>query len=264
MTTWCWVGVVEGADGVWSVRVGLTVFVGAATVTIFGSEYSTALPLVVLGRTAREGLVVSLGRAVFTVEIDAGAVEERLRSGLLACPGCSGVLTGSGRARAQAGRRPDRPGCGWCFGVPGAPRLRGAHVLLLVLVLARRADTAAVVGAGLATKWPGWGLSYRRGVGSAAGAWLVAALCLWRGGGPGGVRLVGVGRWSRIRCCRAGLVGVGDAVAVIVAVAVAGAVAGAVRDRRGGAVGGGGDALRWAVAGAGLAVGQHEFVLTRR
>jgi hypothetical protein len=36
---------------------------------------------------------------MLTVETDPGAVEERLRSGGLACPGCAGVLAGWGRAR---------------------------------------------------------------------------------------------------------------------------------------------------------------------
>ena len=42
-----------------------------------------------------------------SVLLDADGVEERLRSGGLACPGCAGVLTGWGRARARAVRGPD-------------------------------------------------------------------------------------------------------------------------------------------------------------
>jgi hypothetical protein len=53
----------------------LRLLVDAATVTIFGSGWATA----------------ALGGAMFTVEIDTNVVEEQLRSGRLACPGCSGV-----------------------------------------------------------------------------------------------------------------------------------------------------------------------------
>jgi hypothetical protein len=83
---------------------------------------------------------------MLTVETDTSRVEERLRSGWLACPGCAGVLTGWGRARARTVRGPDSPirivrrrsrctGCG------------ATHVLLPVLLLVRRADTAALIGA---------------------------------------------------------------------------------------------------------------------
>ena len=93
---------------------------------------------------------------MLTVEIDADGVEERLRSGGLACPGCAGVLTGWGRARARAVRGPD----GAVALVPRRSRCTGCsatHVLLPVLVLARRADTVAVIGAGLAAKAAGAG-----------------------------------------------------------------------------------------------------------
>jgi Domain of unknown function (DUF6431) len=93
---------------------------------------------------------------VLTVETDAGRVEERLRSGGLSCPGCAGRLTGWGRARARTVRGPGsslwlRPRRSRCTGC-GA-----THVLLPVLVLARRADTAAVIGAALAAKAAGLG-----------------------------------------------------------------------------------------------------------
>jgi len=100
--------------------------------------------------------VVALGGAVLTVEIDAGAVEERLGSGGLACPGCSGVLAGWGRARGRSVR--DTDGVLWV--VPRRSRCTGCgatHVLLPVVLLARRADTAAVVGAGLTAKATGAG-----------------------------------------------------------------------------------------------------------
>jgi hypothetical protein len=97
---------------------------------------------------------------VITVEADLDAVEERLRSGRLACPDCAGVLSGWGRARGrwvrvdgQDPRRrvrvvPRRSRCGGCG---------TTHVLLPVLLLARRADTAGVVGAALAGKAAGVG-----------------------------------------------------------------------------------------------------------
>src|SRR3954454_3292660 len=61
-------------------------------------------PAAVLGGAVREGRVVALGGAMLTVETDPVAVEERLRSGGLACPGCQGVLAGWGRARARTVR----------------------------------------------------------------------------------------------------------------------------------------------------------------
>ena len=109
--------------------------------------------------SVREGRVVALGGAMLTVEIDAGAVEERLRSGGLACPGCVGALTGWGWARARTVRGPGSP----VRIVPRRSRCTGCrmtHVLLPVLVLVRRADTAAVIGAALAAK--AVGLGHRR------------------------------------------------------------------------------------------------------
>jgi hypothetical protein len=93
---------------------------------------------------------------MLTVETDVAAVEERLRSGRLACPGCAGVLAGWGRARARTVRGPDSP----VRMVPRRSRCTGCratHVLLPVVVLARRADTAAVIGAALAAKTSGVG-----------------------------------------------------------------------------------------------------------
>ena len=85
---------------------------------------------------------------MLTVETDPAAVEERLRSGGLVCPGCAGVLAGWGRARARVVRGrdgsqqvvPRRARCTGC---------RATHVLLPVLLLVRRADTAEVIGAAL-------------------------------------------------------------------------------------------------------------------
>jgi hypothetical protein len=93
---------------------------------------------------------------MLTVETDIAAVEERLRSGGLACPGCTGVLAGWGRARVRSVRgldglvwlSPRRSRCTGC---------RATHVLLPVLVLVRRADTVAVIGAALASRAAGLG-----------------------------------------------------------------------------------------------------------
>lgn len=93
---------------------------------------------------------------MLTVEIDAVAVEQRLRSGGLACPGCSAALAGWGRARGRTVRGRD----GLVHLVPRRSRCTGCratHVLLPVLVLARRADTVAVIGAALAAKAAGIG-----------------------------------------------------------------------------------------------------------
>lgn len=78
---------------------------------------------------------------MLTVEADTYAVEERLGSGRLACPGCSGVLAGWGRARGRSVR--DTDGVLWI--VPRRSRCTGCgatHVLLPVVLLVRRADTA--------------------------------------------------------------------------------------------------------------------------
>src|SRR5215216_4612728 len=93
---------------------------------------------------------------MLTVEVDVGRVEARLGARRLACPGCGGILSGWGFARerwlrAAEGRvrvRPRRTRCGGCG---------DTHVLLPVLALARRADVAAVIGAGLEAKAAGRG-----------------------------------------------------------------------------------------------------------
>jgi hypothetical protein len=93
---------------------------------------------------------------MLTVETDSVAVEERLASGRLACPGCSGVLARWGRARSRQVR--DTGGGLWI--VPRRARCTGCgatHVLLPVVLLVRRADTAAVIGAGLTAKAAGSG-----------------------------------------------------------------------------------------------------------
>jgi hypothetical protein len=93
---------------------------------------------------------------MLTVEVDVDRVEVRLRAGQLVCPGCGGILSGWGFARerwlrAVQGRvrvRPRRARCGGCA---------RTHVLLPVVALARRADVAAVIGAGLEAKAAGRG-----------------------------------------------------------------------------------------------------------
>ena len=93
---------------------------------------------------------------MLTVETDAVAVEERLGSGRLACPGCSAVLAGWGHARGRQVRDTD----GGLWIVPRRSRCTGCgatHVLLPVVLLVRRADTAAVIGAALTAKAAGAG-----------------------------------------------------------------------------------------------------------
>jgi hypothetical protein len=93
---------------------------------------------------------------MLTVETDPVAVEQRLGSGRLACPGCLGVLARWGHARGRRVRDTD----GGLWIVPRRARCTGCgatHVLLPVLLLVRRADTAAVIGAGLTAKATGSG-----------------------------------------------------------------------------------------------------------
>jgi hypothetical protein len=94
---------------------------------------------------------------VVTVGADGDDVERRLRSGLLRCPGCSGVLTGWGHARPRVLRGADgpvelRPRRSRCAGGCGR-----THVLLPVVSLLRRADAAVVIAAALAAKARGVG-----------------------------------------------------------------------------------------------------------
>jgi hypothetical protein len=93
---------------------------------------------------------------VVTVEVDAAGVERRLAAGGLACPGCAGRLVGWGHARARVLRGPEgvvrtRPRRSRCTGCGVT------HVLLPVVALSRRADTAAVIGSALAAKASGVG-----------------------------------------------------------------------------------------------------------
>ena len=87
---------------------------------------------------------------------DPAAVERRLVAGQMACPGCSAVLVGWGRARLRSVRsagtlvkiQPRRARCSGC---------RVTHVLLPATLLVRRADTAVVIGWALAARALGWG-----------------------------------------------------------------------------------------------------------
>lgn len=93
---------------------------------------------------------------MLTVEADAGGVERRLGLGVLACPWCSGVLARWGHARARDVRERD----GLLRLVPRRARCTrcgATHVLLPVLVLARRADVTAVIGSALVAKARGAG-----------------------------------------------------------------------------------------------------------
>jgi hypothetical protein len=91
---------------------------------------------------------------MLTVGVDAVGVEASLRSGSLACPGCAGSLSPWGFARARSLRTPDgsvwRPRRSVCAGC-------GTHVLLPLVGLLRRADSAEVIGAGLAGRAAGLG-----------------------------------------------------------------------------------------------------------
>jgi len=97
---------------------------------------------------------------VLTVGKDGAEVERQLAGGLLECPGCGGRLRGWGHARARLIRlaggtdwrvRPRRAICG---GKDGCGR---THVLLPAGMLARRADSVAVIGAALAGAAAGLG-----------------------------------------------------------------------------------------------------------
>ena len=87
---------------------------------------------------------------------DPERVESDLTSGAVGCPSCGGVLGGWGFARwrvlrCEAGPvalRPRRSRCGSC---------RSTHVLLPDVVLARRVDTVAVIGAALTNAAAGVG-----------------------------------------------------------------------------------------------------------
>lgn len=92
---------------------------------------------------------------VMTVGLDAAAVENDLRAGLLGCPavGCGAVLGPWGSARERVVRGAGRllPRRGRCRGC------RRTQVLLPASVLLRRADAVTVIGAALLAKTTGVG-----------------------------------------------------------------------------------------------------------
>ena len=106
-------------------------------------------------RLCSGGLLAGWRPPVLTVGVDQAAVERSLVAGELVCP-CGGVLAPWGSARRRSLRglgsvmwvRPRRGRCRSCA---------VTHVLLLVDALLRRADTAAVIGAGLLGKAAGQG-----------------------------------------------------------------------------------------------------------
>jgi len=96
---------------------------------------------------------------VVTVGVNSAGVERRLVEGRLACPGCGARLAGWGHARARVLRGPDGP----VWTRPRRSRCTGCgvtHVLLPLVALLRRADTAVVIGTALAAK--AIGLGWRR------------------------------------------------------------------------------------------------------
>lgn len=94
------------------------------------------------------------------VGTDPVVVERMLVGGELRCPDCAGELRPWGHARVRgvreaatstAGVRRVRPRRSWCAGC------RATHVLLPSLMLVRRADAVAVIGAALMAKAAGAG-----------------------------------------------------------------------------------------------------------
>jgi hypothetical protein len=131
----------------------LPFFVCDANVSMSG--WGTALPVFLLAEQSG-GPWVLLGGSLLTVGGDADGVEASLRSGSLACPSCGGSLSPWGFARARSLRTADgpvrlRPRRSMCAGCGRT------HVLLSLVGLLRRADSAAVIGAGLAGRAAGLG-----------------------------------------------------------------------------------------------------------
>ena len=96
------------------------------------------------------------GGSLLTVGVDADGVEASLRAGLLACPSCAGSLSPWGFARARSVRTADgpvrlRPRRAVCVGCGRT------HVLLSLVGLLRRADSAAVIGSALVGRAAGLG-----------------------------------------------------------------------------------------------------------
>jgi transposase-like protein len=94
---------------------------------------------------------------MLTVGKDVSGVERRLLAGLLSCPDCGRQLHGWGHGRERVLR--GAGGIGWRLRPRRAicPACGRTHVLLPVSALARRADTAAVIGEALAQAAAGHG-----------------------------------------------------------------------------------------------------------
>lgn len=107
---------------------------------------ATVLPLISLARAVREGRAAALA-VLLTVGTDAGRVEQALRSGESACPGCSVPPAGPGAASVGARRAES------VAAAAAVCRPRATHVL----VLARRTDAAAVIAAPLLAEAAGQG-----------------------------------------------------------------------------------------------------------
>lgn len=95
---------------------------------------------------------------MLTVSHDLGVVESELVAGRLACPGCAGSLRGWGWARSRVIRH--GAGVDWHLvrHHPRRARCRrcgATHVLLPVLLAARRADAAGVIAAAVEAKVAG-------------------------------------------------------------------------------------------------------------
>jgi hypothetical protein len=160
---------------------------------------------------------------MLTVEATLGEVETRLRASGVVCPDCSGVLHPWGFARVRwlrsaDGRvrvRPRRAVCAGCG---------RTHVLLPVLALARRADTAAVIGAGLVAGAAGWGARRIAGVLGRPAATVRGWLRRFAAG-AGALRRVFTGLLGELDADPPGLAPAGsvfaDAVAAVLAVAAA-------------------------------------------
>jgi hypothetical protein len=119
------------------------------------SGWGTALPVYLLAERPG-GPWVLLGGSLLTVGGDADGVEASLRAGLLVCPSCGGSLSPWGFARGRSLRTADgpvrlRPRRSMCVGCGRT------HVLLSLVSLLRRADSAAVIGAALVGRAAGLG-----------------------------------------------------------------------------------------------------------
>jgi hypothetical protein len=69
--------------------------------SVSGSGWETALPDLFLAEPPGRAVCAARRQLVLTVEADVASVEQRLRSGGLVCPFCSGVLAGWGFARPR-------------------------------------------------------------------------------------------------------------------------------------------------------------------